>query len=519
MAKLNMKKVAEVVDRNRDYGLSYNGNLQFKKGPEQELVELAVSTLYGNDTFYETTAEKAKRLRDAVEALVRANKQEFVANVAVFARREMFIRTMPIVLIVELAAALRAHNKTLPGLKNAVVAVCERTDALTEMYAYSIAVFGDKGSVPLAIKKGIAEAFNKFDAYQFSKYNSDASVKLRDLLRIVHPVPKDEDQSAIFKGIMLQNLKPPYTWETELSANGQLPAAERKSPAVLWGELIASNKMGYMATLRNLRNIVQADVSPEMRLKVAQYLSNPEAVAKSKQFPFAFVKAARALDETFAKPSFGFRGRATTKAVNSDQFMTAISTALDLSCNNMPHLGNNVLIIIDCSGSMQSGNNDGNMGPFETACLLAAAAVKSNSFATNLATIMFSDTAELITGLRRTDSVLSIFEKLISHNKGGGTNLQAALNMTPKLGFKPDVVLCLSDMQVNQLSGSNAANTCFSNTALKIAFNLNAYNTTPMHETDGWLQLYGWSDRVFKFVEMKREAQSLVEKLMTSKLY
>ncbi|MFC3160854.1 TROVE domain-containing protein [Chryseobacterium arachidis] len=41
-----------------------------------------------------------------------------------------------------------------------------------------------------------------------------------------------------------------------------------------WEELIFSNKLGYMATLRNLRNILEANVSPEAMNKVCNYLSD-----------------------------------------------------------------------------------------------------------------------------------------------------------------------------------------------------------------------------------------------------
>lgn len=41
-------------------------------------------------------------------------------------------------------------------------------------------------TVTLMIKHGLANAFGKFDEYQFAKYNRDGAVKLRDVLFLTH---------------------------------------------------------------------------------------------------------------------------------------------------------------------------------------------------------------------------------------------------------------------------------------------------------------------------------------------
>jgi len=42
------------------------------------------------------------------------------------------------------------------------------------------------------MKKGLAAAFGKFDAYSLAKYNSDgAAIKLRDVLFLTHAKPKE----------------------------------------------------------------------------------------------------------------------------------------------------------------------------------------------------------------------------------------------------------------------------------------------------------------------------------------
>ena len=98
----------------------------------------------------------------------------------------------------------------------------------------------------------------------------------------MHPKAKDERQQEIFNGIVNDNLPVPYTWETELSALGQRTFAteeeRRKAFRAKWEELIDSGKLGYMALLRNLRNILEAEVSADHILTVGKRLSSEKAV-------------------------------------------------------------------------------------------------------------------------------------------------------------------------------------------------------------------------------------------------
>jgi 60 kDa SS-A/Ro ribonucleoprotein len=108
---------------------------------------------------------------------------------------------------------------------------------------------------------------------------------------------KNDEQQTIFNKIAVNELAVPYTWETELSALGQMKYENDKAKAeavkAKWEELIDSNKIGYMALMRNLRNILEAKVSVSHILKVCAYLSDETAVANSKQLPFRFLAAYR----------------------------------------------------------------------------------------------------------------------------------------------------------------------------------------------------------------------------------
>mgnify|MGYP002777096297 CR=1 FL=1 len=500
----NIRAVA--AKRGEQLGYSANGNLQFKKEPLQMLYELTVSTLFGKGTYYKSGDQLVQEMRKHVKTAVQMDALDFVANLAIHARTEMNIRTIPVVLVVEFAKALRESGKSYDNMRKLVGDVIQRADQITDLYAYALEVFGDKGKVPMAIKRGVGDAFNKFQEYHFAKYNRDGAVKFRDVLRIVHPEAATVEQGFVFEKIMKETLETPYTWETELSTNGQKPVAERKTPKQLWTELVQSGKVGYMALLRNLRNIHQAGLDGDViKEHVASVISDPKRVAKSKQLPFDFVEAYSIVKDLDTKMS------------------TAVSKAIDLSVGNIPQLGNKVWLIVDYSGSMghdpmeRGGNtySTSTQSAISTATLLAAALIKANGDADNLAVTIFGSSAKTLKGVDANNSVLGIKKELLSHRHGaiaGSTNFHAALQEKSRLGFEPDTIVVLSDGEVNGFPYS-AIKQVAGKSVIKLAVNLSASTTTPLSKQDGWFAVAGWAPAMFKWVPAIREKASTVDQL------
>lgn len=521
MSKINQKNVRKIVDDGiEEYGLEYSdvnevntverpfdavsakGNPQYKKSNKQALYEIATMSMYGKDSYHEDNDTRIDRMKDAITDVLTDgtdNDVHFIANLIIHARTEMNIRTMPLVMLVHFAEILRILNIKYMPLRRVTADVIRRADQITDLYAYALEVFGSKGNVPMAIKRGVADAFNKrnFNEYSFGKYNRNGAVKFSDVLRIVHPKAANEEKGAIFQKIIEDKLAVPYTWEVELSKNGQLPENERKSKKDLWTELLESGKLGYMALLRNARNVSEAGVDAKvMKERVYDVLSNPENVARSKQLPFRFVNAIKA-----------------TEGCGDNRMYQALSKALDISVDNVPVIGENVWIIVDASGSMMGYYGCGKMGmaPFETASIFAAALAKGNKNATNLKVTLFSDYAKHV-AINPNLPVVEISKNFMKDSWGYGTNLQSALNMKKDLGFEPDTIIILSDMQVDSLTGRRTD--IFSKDAIKVAMNLEAYSSTPVSEIDDWYQLAGWSERVFDFIPAMRDGVSVVETLI-----
>lgn len=485
MSNLNKKNTAVSAGLKK---AGHEGNVQWVKTSEYQLFEIIVMSLYGKSDYYQSTNQVVKRLDDAVRVLVKEKKLDFVANAILYARTVANIRTMPIVLTVLFAKALHDHNVAYPKMRNVVTDVIQRADEITDLAAYALEVFGKgidvnqrKKHIPNAIKVGLRDTFGKFNEYQFAKYNRAGAVKLRDVVRMVHP---NAGKYPVVDKIFKETLEIPKTWETTLSINGQKSGDEKKSDKEMWEDLIDTGALGYMALLRNLRNISQAGVSVNHIKKVADRISNPEEVAKSKQLPFRFVNALENMD------------------VNTPQrIKDAIVDALDISAQNVPYFGDNVWIIVDTSGSMRGK-------PINIASIFAAMLVKANRKAVNLKVTQFDTRAKHMV-INSRDSVMSIAQGIRREANGGATYLSEAMNLKPTLGFEPDVVIVLSDMQVHDAGAVNQ----FAKGTVLFAMNLNPYETTPISNVNGWYQLAGFSEKVFDFIAAQKQGKSIVDVL------
>lgn len=269
---------------------NHEGAIAWRMTPEWELYTTVVTTMGVEDKFYESGEDRVRRIAD----LVRKVKPEFVAQLAVYTREQMHLRSVPLLLLVELAQC--HHGDSL--VSRAVCRTIQRADEITELlmcYQWRTGKT-DLSGLSCQLRKGLAEAFNKFDEYQFAKYDrKDRKVTLRDALILVHPKPKDDQQADIFRKIKSDTLETPVTWETELSAVGQhhFDSEEDKDNAKreVWKKLVRSRRLGYMATLRNLRNMLKLGMDKETMQMVCDFIANPEAVRKSKQLPFRFLSA------------------------------------------------------------------------------------------------------------------------------------------------------------------------------------------------------------------------------------
>lgn len=275
---------------------------------EAQLRRAVLACLLWEDEFYEDGETISARL----SALAIAVDPEIVAKIAVEARTEMNLRHAPLLLLTVLA---RTGAKREKLVADTVVAVIQRADELAEL----VAIYWRNGRIPLAaqLKKGLARAFQKFDAYELAKYDRPGPVRLRDVLFLVHAKPKAEEQAATWKKLAEKELDSPDTWEVALSGG----ADKRET----FERLIREGKLGYLALLRNLRNMVEAGCDENL---VGRAIIDRKGAKRV--LPFRFVAAARA----------------------APVFDKALDTALLAAIGDQAELAGRTIVLVDVSGSM-----------------------------------------------------------------------------------------------------------------------------------------------------------------------
>lgn len=236
---------------------------------EQALRRSVLSCLLWETEFY----EDGQSIADRIAALSMEVVPQVLADLAVEARERFNLRHAPLMLLVGLVR----HGG--PLVAPTIARVIQRADDMTEF----LAIYWRHGRRPLSkqMKLGLGRAFAKFDAYQLAKYDRDGPVKLRDVLFLIHAKPRDEAQAALWKQVADRTLASPDTWEVALSAG-----ADKRDT---FERLLAERKLGYLALLRNLRNMDQAGVD-EAVVKAAIL----ERRGAQRVLPFRYVAAARA---------------------------------------------------------------------------------------------------------------------------------------------------------------------------------------------------------------------------------
>jgi 60 kDa SS-A/Ro ribonucleoprotein len=485
--------------------VNYEGEKAFVLTPQLELYA-AVATAALSDQFYEKATDKLVRLRE----LIAKNDAAFVAKLAVYAREQMYLRSVPLVLAVELAKQ-HSGDGMVSKLANRVV---QRADEIAELLAY-YALANERKDVKQLnklskqLQKGLADAFNKFDEYQFAKYNKDAAVKLKDALFLVHPKAKDAAQQVLFDKIVKDELQVPYTWEVELSALGQLKydTVELKQAAVKakWEELIFSNKLGYMATMRNLRNILQAEVSKEALNKVCEYIANEKAVANSKQLPFRFLAAYRELKELN-------NGRVS-------KVLDALEQAVVFSAANIAGYDEDTKVVIaaDVSGSMQRPiSAKSKVLNYDIGLMLA---MLLQSRCQNVITGMFGDNWKVINVARK--NILANVQEFYNREGEVGYATNGYLVIKDLLQRKKvvDKVMLFTDCQLwnSNNTGENIATLWkqykkMSPAAKLYLFDLAGFGNTPLNvQRDDVYLIAGWSDKIFNVLKVIEEGSDAVK--------
>lgn len=282
----------------------------------QALRRSTMSALLWEQEFY----EDGEAIADRVARLAAEVRPEDLAALAVEAREEGKLRHMPLLLL----SVLAQTGAGVPGLVSDTIArVIRRPDEMGELIAIHAHRHGMKADrvkriLSAQMKKGLARAFGKFDAYQLAKYDREAAVRLRDVLFLTHPKPVSDEQRLLWEKLITGTLEAPDTWEVSLSGG----ADKRET----FTRLLSEGRLGYLALLRNLRGMLEAGVDRKLVTEAILARKGAKDV-----LPFRFTAAARACP----------------------QLEPVLDEALCEQIQDLPRFDGLTVVLVDVSGSMK----------------------------------------------------------------------------------------------------------------------------------------------------------------------
>ena len=499
MAKYNQTKVTPTVT-------THQGGQGFKFEPKLELIALLATGLDGK--FYEKENEREKRL---VELIKEVGKKEpvFVAKALVYARSVMGQRSITHVGSVAAAQVLsgnplasRFFGKRDRKLNTG--GIVYRLDDMLEIMAYYFLRNPGK-PVPNAMKRGFKSALESADAYELAKYQAKTKdISLVDIVNLVHPKPT-KNMENVFKQLMNGELKQFNTAEDKNTKSGQEVAEKVKTGVITkeqaqvelkeakeenWKQLISDGTIGYLALLRNLRNIVN-ETTEDVFKKALELLTNEKLISKSLVFPHQIDLAFEVLLQENRVPS----NRRT-------DLLTAVNKAYELAIPNLKELFSHgrTAVVVDTSGSMTSGISVNgkriNTSAVEKGSLIAA--TLSKGIGADL--YHFSNRCEKLE-YNPLDTVNTIKNVVLKRMFSGGTEFNSIFR---SLQGKYDRIFVISDMQGGDsiTHGSTYQDYVRTNgQPFVYSIDLCGYGTTMFKQNDKLINLFGYSKDIFEMVK------------------
>jgi hypothetical protein len=421
-----------VVTEDQPSGRTFEGAPGYAREAKAELFLLAVSHL-GEDSFYEKAGARDVRLTGLVRQ-VATEDPEWMTGFTGWLRSEAQMRTSSVTIAADALKAMLDAGK--PGGRKLVAGALQRADEPGELLAYWRSKYGRK--LPIALNRGIADAVQRlYTEFSLLKYDSrDAALRFGDVIELVNPRYHNKEygtwRDALYRYAIERRHNRDNPVPEQLAmirANAALRKRAAESPAVLldadalkaagltwedalslagskldkaklWAALIPS--MGYMALLRNLRGFDEAGVPDDVAAMVSARLADREQVAKSRQFPFRFLSAYR--------------------AVPSLRWAYPLERALNGSLSNVPALKGRTLVLVDRSPSMwdQKFSKHSDM-PWADAAAIFGVAVALRAEHADLAEFGWENGPVAFT---RAESVLKIVERF---RQLSGTDIPSAV--------------------------------------------------------------------------------------------
>lgn len=392
--------------------VSFEGGKNYKK----DVLEDWMNNIFSNkldDKFYESSTVQMENFIKLTEEVLNEYGPVFVAKCAMFSRNELGLRSVS-----QLVAAM-LNGQSFERKRDFYKSFCHRPDDMSEIFA-AVDMLGGKRSHSMI--RGFADYMSGISEYNLMKYQMKGKrYNMYDLINIIHP------KSDVVDNYMNGKLEAADTWEVNISTGKDS-----------WKNMVEGQRLGYLALIRNLNNILAEDVDDEwIKRNLVDQLINEVSIKKSLVFPYQIYTAYRNLKvQTFA-------------------VITALDTAFRIACGNMPKLEGNSVIMLDVSGSMEDRyGNKSNLTIKEVgACYAAALYINGNCDF-----VKFGNRAKPVTFKKACGPFQVIREMCENDDCGYGTDIAPAFGLISDKKY--DRIFIVSDMQVMKRSRGWYQETC-----------------------------------------------------------
>lgn len=473
--------------------------------PKHQLAQYAATGCL-NTTFYASSDEQLAKVLELCAEI----DAEFIAKTAVFCRERGFMKDMPALLCAVLSVKDRALlNVTFPR-------VIDNQKMLRNFVQIMRSGAVGRKSLGTAPKRLVRDWLDVRDPAALFKANVGQDPSLTDIVKMVHPKPKDAAREALFGYFIGRehdvDALPEVVRNFEAFKKG---AAGKKGdiPDVPFQMLTAlelgtaewtaiARRAPWQMTRMNLNTFARHGVfgqtgMPEL---IAERLRDPEKVAKARVFPYQLMVA-----YTMAVAN-----------ANIPQIVcNALQDAMEIATANVPEFPGKVYVFPDVSGSMQSPVTGYRRGAtaavrcLDVAALVAATVLRRNP----RAEIIPFESNVVEVRLNPRDSVMTNAEKL-SRLPQGGTNCSAPLRFLNQRRAKGDLVIYVSDNEswidaphYGSFGGGATetmkewASFCQRNPGARmVCIDVQPYGTVQAKERDDILNVGGFSDQVFDVI-------------------
>lgn len=545
MSKYNVKTktISEVQPTT-----TLQGGSGYTQRPEAELIGI-LATGMGNN-FYEKESEREIRFREVLGKVAKKDKT-FAAKALIYARTIFGQRSVTHFGAVELLPYLQGDQLAKKFFskrdkKAERGGIIWRLDDMAEILSAYLAKNGikteDEWTVPNSIKKGFKDAIEHADTYELAKYQlKNRGVSLVDIVNLVHPsetskngfifisekaylkategtkfvgkeymkTEKGEVQVPALRALVLGILKQFNTVEDKNTEAGKVVSEKVKSGEITkeeakvelneaktenFKELIETKKIGYLALLRNIRNILNTN-DVDLLNKACELLVDEKFIKKSLVWPHQIDLAMEVMLVEFA-------GRQLQKIT------AALGEAYEKSIPNLKNLlpEGRTAVVFDTSGSMEGGYNSGipisdkiriNARPVDKAALIAATFAKG----TGGDVYHFASTCSAIRGWNPNDSINTLKKSFAHHigENGHGTYYASILPELAKVGGGYDRVIIITDEQ-----GADSFESTYNSYKAKYGtpyvyfINITGYAPTMAKTGSKVFRLYGYSADIYE---------------------